>query len=67
MASRSIDNAAFVIAVCRSCSVVYTLKELGIPLVRDASGKYYLLDSVLFKVVRQAAKNKLMQILLLQY
>jgi hypothetical protein len=48
----SIDNAACVIAVCRPCSVVNTLKELSTP-SWDASGKYYLLDSFLFKMVRR--------------
>ncbi len=48
----SIDNAALVISVCRPCSVVNVCKELRIPLLRDASGEYYLLDSFLFKMVR---------------
>jgi hypothetical protein len=52
VALRLIDDAAFVIAVCRSGSVVNILKELGIPLLQDASGEYYLLDSFLFKLVR---------------
>jgi hypothetical protein len=33
-------------------SVVNNVKELCIPLLRNASGEYYLLDSFLFKLVR---------------
>jgi hypothetical protein len=52
VALRLIDDTAYVIAVCRSCSVVNIPKELCIPLLRNASGEFYLLDSFLFKMVR---------------
>jgi hypothetical protein len=51
-----IDYAACAIALCRLCSVVNALKELCIPLSRDASGEYYFYYGNLFFAARKCNK-----------